>query len=311
MAFFVLVVLLVLIGLGLWLFAPKVGRRARLRTLGPPIAGALIVLLAVGSSIHVIAPGHTGLVYELGTSGQIVGHTGSGIVFTLPWQGVREVSTQTQKQDFQHVVGFSKETQEVDFDVALNYHIDPASIDRLYTRVGPNWFDVLVTNRVLNDAKEQTVHLRSIDIAPSREQIRRQLQEQLRGELSRQGVVIDNVSITNIQFSQRFTAAIESKQEATQLAQAAQARVAQRKAEADQRVAIARGDAESTLVRARAQAQANKLLQAALTPEFIDYQRVLALQKLATSPNIQLVPSNAFFTIPSSSKTGSGSGSGP
>jgi regulator of protease activity HflC (stomatin/prohibitin superfamily) len=277
MAFFVLVAVLLVVGIGLRLYAPRVGRGARLRTFGPPVAAVLIVLTAVLSSVHVIAPGHTGLVYELGTSGQIVGHTGSGIVFTLPWQGVRQVSTQTQKQDFQHVVGFSKETQEVDFDVALNYHVDP----------------------------------RSIDIAPNREAIRRRLQEQLRRELSTQGVVIDNVSITNISFSQRFTSAIENKQEATQLAQAAQARVAQRKAEADQRVAIARGDAEATLVRARAQAQANKLLQAALTPEFIDYQRVLALQKLATSPNIQLVPSNAFFTVPDSIRTRSGSGSGP
>jgi regulator of protease activity HflC (stomatin/prohibitin superfamily) len=201
-------------------------------------------------------------------------------------------------------VGFSKETQEVDFDVALNYHIDPHKIDQLYTRVGPNWFDVLVSNRVLNDAKEQTVALRSIDIAPNRETIRRRLQEQLRSELAGQGVLIDNVSITNIQFSKRFTAAIENKQEATQLAQAAQARIAQRQAEADQRVAIARGDAQSTLVRARAQAQANKLLQQALTPEFIDYQRVLALQRLASSPNIQLVPSNAFFTVPQTTRTG-------
>lgn len=262
--------------------------------------GTAVVFLVVSLffSVHTIDTGKTGLVYQFGESGKIIGHTSSGYVWTLPWHGVRQVNTQTQKEDFPHVVGFSSETQEVDLDVALNYHINPASIDTLYTKVGPNWFKVLVTNRVLNDAKEQTVTYRSIDVAPNREKIRHALEQQLTRELGPKGIIVDGVSITNIGFSTQFTQAIENKQQATQNAQAAQARVAQKQAEARQAVAEAEGQAQATLVRARAQSEANRLLALKLSPQFIDYQRVLALQALAKSGNLQLVPSDTLLQLP-------------
>jgi len=64
--------------------------------------------------------------------------------------------------------------------------------------------------------------------------------------------------------------------EATQRAIEAQNKVAQSRAEADQRVAEATGIAQSTMIRAKAQADANQLLISSLTPMLIQYE---ALQK--------------------------------
>ena len=226
---------------------------------------------------------------------------------------MREINTQIQRAEFPDIVGFSRESQDVIFDIVLNYQIDANQIDNLYTNVGPNWFETLVPSRVLNDAKEQTVRYASVEIAPNRDEIRKSLVILLNKQLGPdcdetrlrgcKAVIVSDVNIRNIDFSAKFKQAIERKQEATQDAQAAQARVAQKKAEAEQNVALAEGDARSTLIRAESQSKANRLLAGALSPLFVDYQRVLALQGLARSPNIQLVPSNAFFNFTPSKST--------
>ena len=308
---FIVAAVLILALAGVAFFAgPTLRPTKRGRVRGVAVIGGavLLALLTLFSSVHAVGPGHTGLVYQIGTTGKIVGHTGSGIVFTAPWQGLREINTQIQRAEFPNINGFSKESQDVVFDIVLNYQIDARQIDNLYTNVGPNWFDVLVPSRVLNNAKEQTVKYGSVEIAPNRDAIRTSLVEQLQSQFGPgcnearvrgcRAVLISDVNIRNIDFSKQFKQSIENKQQATQDAQAAQARVAQKKAEADQGVALAEGEARSTLIRAESQAKANRLLGGALTPVLVDYQRVLALQALARSPNIQLVPSNAFFTAP-------------
>ena len=310
MTFIVAAFLIVLATLVAWYVVPTLRpatAKSRLRAAAITAGALLLVIVTALSSVHTIGAGHTGLVYQIGKSGKIVGRTESGIVFTAPWQGVREINTQIQRAEFPDIVGFSRESQDVIFDIVLNYQIDANQIDNLYTNVGPNWFETLVPSRVLNDAKEQTVKYTSVEIAPNRDEIRKSLVKLLNEQLgpdcdeSRlrgcKAVLISDVNIRNIDFSKKFKDAIERKQEATQDAQTAQARVAQRKAEAEQNVALAEGDARSTLIRAESQAKANHLLASALTPVFVDYQRVLALQDLAKSPNIQLVPSNAFFNF--------------
>ncbi len=59
---------------------------------------------------------------------------------------------------------------------------------------------------------------------------------------------------------------------ATQRAQEAQNKVAQSRAEAEQRVAEANGIAQSVLIKAKAQADANRILNESLTPMLIQYE---------------------------------------
>lgn len=310
MAFIVVAFLISAVTLAAFFVVPTLRPATPKSQLRALAIGAGVLLLAVVtalSSVHTISAGHTGLVYQIGKNGKIVGRTESGIVFTAPWQGVREINTQIQRAEFPSIVGFSRESQDVIFDIVLNYQIDTRQIENLYTNVGPNWFETLVPSRVLNDAKEQTVRYTSVEIAPNRDEIRKSLVKLLNQQLGPKcdetrlrgckAILISDVNIRNIDFSKKFKDAIERKQEATQDAQTAQAKVAQSKAEAEQNVALAEGDARSTLIRAESQAKANRLLANALTPVFVDYQRVLALQELAKSPNIQLVPSNAFFNF--------------
>ena len=77
-----------------------------------------------------------------------------------------------------------------------------------------------------------------------RGEIRELLNEKLRA-LTGGGLVVDDFSITNFAFSRNFSAAIEAKQEAEQLALKAKRDLERVQVEAQQKVALAQAEAES------------------------------------------------------------------
>jgi regulator of protease activity HflC (stomatin/prohibitin superfamily) len=72
--------------------------------------------------------------------------------------------------------------------------------------------------------------------------------------------------------------------QAAQDALAAQNKVVQAKAEADQVIATAQGAAQATLINAKAQADANQLLNASLTDTLVRWQAIAKWN--GTMPNV-------------------------
>ncbi len=100
--------------------------------------------------------------------------------------------------------------------------------------------------------------------------------------------------IDNIDFNQPFKDAIEAKQVATQNAQEEAERITQRENEALQLIAEAEGTKQATITVAEGQAEANRLLDASLTPNVILFQ---AIQKLADDLDIAILPAGEGVII--------------
>lgn len=273
------------------------------------LGGIGFLLLLPASACHQVNNGNVGLVYEFG---KIQGQTGSGLVWTAPWQNVKSANVQEQKlcftdneaicEDGGKIVGegldsFSRESQNVFIDASLNIRIDPANIQNLYTNVGENYVEKLIASRVNQVFKDETVNFAAVDIAPNRDVIKDSVEKKLRDQLAAYSITLIGIFIDNIAFSPEFEASIEAKQVATQAALAAQERIKQSEAEAQQRIATARGEAESLRITAEGQAAANAELNASLTPALIQFQ---AIQKLADDISVIMVPSGSNFILPSS-----------
>lgn len=265
------------------------------------------------SSLKQIEAGHVAVVYQFG---EIVGQKGEGLQFIAPWQEIRTESIRVQRHQFSNVSGFSKETQDVVITATVNYKVDPSAVQNLYRTVGPNWFDILVEPRINQYFKAETVEYDTVDIAPNRETIRTNVRDELARDLQEFSVTVEDLLIDNIDFNPDFKRSIEEKQIAAQNALREQERIAQASAEADQaeerakgearaveerakgdaaaEVERARGNAEAILLRAQAQADANRLLDASLTPQVIQY---LAVDKLAPNVDIALIPSGENIII--------------
>ncbi|HET7181340.1 MAG TPA: SPFH domain-containing protein, partial [Candidatus Limnocylindrales bacterium] len=125
------------------------------------------------------------------------------------------------------------------------------------------------------------------DILAKRDEIRLRAKDQLATSLSRYHIVVDDIFIANIAFSDAFQQAIEDKQVAQQQVQTEQQILAQKQIQAQQAVAQAQGQADSTVALAKGQAEANGLLSASLTDQILQYQYI---QKLSDKITVMLLP---------------------
>jgi len=109
--------------------------------------------------------------------------------------------------------------------------------------------------------KSVTAQYTAEEMITQRSQVKTEVDTQLRDRLKIYYILMDDLSFLNIHFSDRFQEAVEAKQIAEQEARRAGfiAKKALKKAEA--KVNLAKGEAE-----------ANRLIQASLTPEILQRQ---------------------------------------
>lgn len=284
----------------------NVGRFARWVIRG--IVAFIMVAMIIGGSIKQVPAGHVGLVY---TFGDITGQREAGFQLIWPWQGFKTATIQVQTLCFMDesennkcpegsrkvapgLDSFSSETQNVYIDVIVNIEVSPTEVQDLYRRVGADYVSKLIPGRVAQIFKDETVNYTAVNLAPSREQIRHNVEVALRAEMQPYSIGVVALLVENIYFDAEFDNAILAKQVASQEAQRQQELVAAREAEARQVAAVAQGAADALRIEAEGQADANRLITASITPLLIQWQ---AIQKLADNIQIALIPSGEGIII--------------
>jgi prohibitin 1 len=121
-----------------------------------------------------------------------------------------------------------------------------------------------------------------------RQKVSLQIREMLTSRAEQFGIILDDVSITDLQFTRDFTAAIESKQVAQQ--QAERAKYVVQKREEEMKAAI---------IEAEGQAEAAKLVSDAICkfgPGLVAMRKIEAAQHIAdvlkASPNVTFLSGN-------------------
>ncbi len=219
---------------------------------------ALIFLLAAAGPLVVVGAGYRGVVMNFGKVQEEI--LDEGLHWRVPvMTEIRQLSVRVQKTDILAQVG-SKDLQEVKLDVAINWHIDPRKVNRVYQSIGD---EVQVVNRILNPAVGEVVKAAAAEknaeeILTKRPQLKAEIDTALDQRLGNYGIILDGVSLLDVQFTKEFAAAIEQKQIAEQEAQRA-VYIAQK----------ASREAEAEVNRAKGRAEAQKLLQSTLTPEVL------------------------------------------
>jgi prohibitin 2 len=274
-------------------------RQSKLPYLGSflkPAGGLILALMALSTffaSVHQVPAGHIGVVYEFGG---IKGQIGEGLQFVAPWRDVLLANIQVQRRVFDKLNAFSEESQDVFVRASLNVRVSPQTIQQLYRSVGPNFFNVLVESRVIQNFKDETVKYKSVEIAPNRENIRKAVRERLEKELSPFSIEVVDLLLDNIDFNPEFKKAIEDKQIATQRALEEQQKIEGEKHKAQQAIERAKGEGSAILFRAEKEAEANRKLAASSTPDLVRYAMV---QKLSDKIQVMMLPSGQNFILDS------------
>ena len=188
-----------------------------------------------------------------------------GLHFKMPFaQVVKKIEVRTQKYEADASAA-SSDLQIVSTKVATNFRIDPRETVQVYTTLGLSYADRVIQPTEQEVVKAITARFTAEELITQREQVRLAIKELLTQKLSERGITVEEVSITNFDFSKSFNEAIEAKVTAEQSALAARNKLEQIKFEAQQAIAAAEG-----------QAQSIKIINEQLvkSPQYIDYLAV-------------------------------------
>jgi regulator of protease activity HflC (stomatin/prohibitin superfamily) len=223
----------------------------------------LVVLLVLGGAFVQVGPGERGVLMTFGAV-----HPGvlePGLHLKLPFmQTVAKMNVQVQNSEATESAA-SRDLQDVSTTVATNWHILPADAEWVYQHIGSerSLVSKVIQPAISNAVKAVTAHYNAEDLIVKRDEVRGQIEAQIRAALKPFRVVVDAVNITDFHFSAQYAEAIEQKQVAQQ-----------RALEAEYELDRAKVQAQQKIVEATAQSQAQKLLQRSLTPEIIQQQAI-------------------------------------
>jgi len=225
------------------------------------IALVIIALLLGPIRPYVIVPaGHRGVVLQLGA---VAGVKGEGFHLLIPYiQKVVPINVQVQKAET-GAAAASKDLQTISSKIALNYHVDPESVARIFQEIGMSFEPKVIDPAVQEVVKAITAKYTAEELITKRQQVALEIQDTLKTRLGKSDIIVDAFSVVDFQFSQEFNKAIESKQTAEQLALKAQRDLQRIKIEAEQKVA-----------QAQAEAEALRIQKAEVTPELVRLREI-------------------------------------
>jgi regulator of protease activity HflC (stomatin/prohibitin superfamily) len=159
----------------------------------------------------------------------------------------------------------SRDLQDVAAKVALNWHVLPDQVNALFQRLGDlDQIAGTVVRPALEDSIKTVIASYTAEqLVTERSAVKVAIANLVNTRLSRYSLVLDDIDLLQVSFSERFREAVEAKQVAEQEVKRAEYETIRAQRMADAKVFLAKG-----------QAQAQQLLQAGLTPEILEHEAI-------------------------------------
>lgn len=228
---------------------------------------ALILGLGVVFGSYVVVPAGTRCVIYSSLDGVHQEPLGEGFHLKVPYlQTANIISVQVQKTEYDTTAA-SKDLQNVQTKLAVNFHTTPESTPKLYQKYGADYVENVIHPAVNETVKAVMAQYPAEELITKREEVKGKIVDLLGVTLAKADITVDGVYITNFQFSQEYSDAIEAKQVAQQKVLKSEQDLERIKVEAEQRVA-----------QAKAEAQSLQLQREVITPNLIQLRQIEAFQ---------------------------------
>ena len=216
----------------------------------------LIGIILLSQSITTIKSGSVGIRVRFGKV--VDKRTREGVNFKIPVvEKIEKLNVRVQKIEVK-TSSSSKDLQEVDMSLAVNYQIDNKRAKNLYKTVGKNYTQVILEPAIEESIKAVTSKYTAEELITNRSEVSTKCREELSKKVEKYGLFVSDFNITNFNFSEEFEKAIEEKQVAEQKVLTAKQELEKEKIEAEKKV-----------VKAEAEKKANELKEQTLTDNII------------------------------------------
>lgn len=206
------------------------------------------------------------------------GELGEGLHFLLPfvqYPTIYDVKTQTytmssDKNESNSTIGkasdallaMTSDGLPVSLELSVQFHPDPAHLDKLHENIGPQYIDSVVRPQTRSDVRMVVSKYTVTDVYGARRaEIIEEINTRLRELFKKNDIVLENVLLRDVSFSAQFQQAIEEKQVAEQQVQRMTYVLQQAEKERRRRIIEAEGEAQSIRLKARALSKNPQLTQ--------------------------------------------------
>ena len=215
-----------------------------------------VLLIAIPATFTTINSGEVGVRVRFGKA--LDNPVSEGINIKIPFiEKIEKVNIKVQKIEV-NTNSSSKDLQDVDMSIAVNYHINKDQAIDLYKNVGMLYESVILEPAIEESIKAVTSKYTAEELITQRSEVSTKCMEELKKKVEKYGLVVNDFNLTNFSFSPEFERAIEEKQVAEQKVLTAKQELEREKIEAEKKI-----------VAAEAEKQANELKEKTLTDNII------------------------------------------
>ena len=245
----------------------------RLMAIGAAVFVLVVVLFA---SIARVPAGHVGVLTLFGrVTGQVLGE---GIHLVNPFKANNVMSVRSQEVKESAAVP-SQEGLVMALDVSLIFRLKADRAADVFQRIGPRYVSVIVEPMLRSTIRSVTAsHTANALYSSERERVAQQMIAEMRKELDRRGIEVENMLLRDIQLPQTLKAAIEAKQQAEQESLAMSFRLQRERQEADRKRIEAEGIRDF-----------QRTVQQGISDQLLTWKGIEATETLARSPNTKVV----------------------
>jgi prohibitin 2 len=241
----------------------------------PALAGGLVLILLLATSVRVVPVGHCLVIFNTVTKGFQVAR--QGIAFVMPVVSItQDYDLRRLEYTMSGVAGEGRRTNiddslwsptqeglQVGIDLTLWHHLDPARVASIHQMIGPDYEEKIIRPAVRSVIRLVISEYAVMDVySAKRAQIQDEINQKIKTLVEKDGFIIDEVVLRDVRFTPEFAKAIEAKQIAQQSAEQMKYTLEKEQKEAERKVIEAHG-------RANAIETINKAL--AQNPNYIRY----------------------------------------
>jgi regulator of protease activity HflC (stomatin/prohibitin superfamily) len=250
----------------------------------------LVFIVFVFSSFSIIAPGNTGVIFNIWTGS--LRSVPQGMAWRIPF--ITQVqSYPTALRTYTMVrrsgEGSSADDDSIDLptlegqhirqDLSVTYNTSEekaAQVFKSFRGADISEIEATFIRRTIITVAQNTAGQMSLSevISSKRNNLQTLIQQNLSKELEKMGFFLDKVNLGASHLPASLETQMQQKMAAQQQAQQAEYELQKQEMLAKANVAKAQGEAQSILVRAKAEAEGNRLLQTTLTPAMIQNKTI-------------------------------------